>query len=270
MISADSILYSNSAKRLYKYALLACAAVLIFAFHHRSYLLKKLDAYACELAQETLGAQPVAPVQEAMISAIAHQMGITRPIMIRKMNHTALMAYGYCNAIAYFPKWLLFIPISKTPHLFISEGFFEDLTPSEQRFLIGHELAHIKEQHLLYFHLLITVFLIGLLALVWYIRRYFKQKWARWTVTILLIASCFLISDLIEYAYCRHIEKEADRISLAALQSHDGLLALLDRWQREFKVPLHNNYYGIFSDHPSTSERRIYCLASQSNLKETA
>jgi len=55
------------------------------------------------------------------------------------------------------------------------------------------------------------------------------------------------------------MEKEADIKSVKTLNTHEGAKKIIERWAREFKIPFHNNYYGIFSDHPSTSERKNYC-----------
>ena len=121
--------------------ILFCARNLIFLY---------LNDYAIQAAEEQFGSQHLAPAQEEKILSIAHEMGITEPFTIRKMNRFAIAFGGYHNAFAYFPALLHFIPLSNKPFLFISEGFFEDLTLDEQRFLIGHELTHIQENHTLY------------------------------------------------------------------------------------------------------------------------
>src|SRR5438876_215687 len=100
--------------------------------------------------QETYGSMPLAPAYEAKILAIAKELEVTDSMVMRKMNTHALKAFGYNNACAASHVFLGILPLVDTPFLFISEGFFEDLTEEEQRFLIGHELIHIKERHTKY------------------------------------------------------------------------------------------------------------------------
>ena len=60
--------------------------------------------------------------------------------------------------------------------------------------------------------------------------------------------------------YRRHIEWEADYKSLEILKSYDGGIKLMERWQQDYKIPADNVFLGLFADHPSCSERKMYCL----------
>jgi Zn-dependent protease with chaperone function len=235
-----------------------------------------LDNYASRKAQEQFGARSLAPEQEEKIASLAREMGITESITIRTMNHAALSLFGYYNAFAYFFVFLDLIPISTKPFLFISEGFFEDLTPEEQRFLIGHELIHVQERHTLYLNLVIyllwALLLCGAVLVRKYLVRVIKnsrltkhQRYLPAAVSVLLIVASTQIPALISSAYRRHIEREADIRSLQILHSFDGCTKLLQRWQKDFNVDTHNPFFSILSDHPSCSERNAYCLA----LKDT-
>lgn len=234
-------------------------------------LMEPLQTYVSNYLQEEYGDTPLAPGQEANIKHIAQEMGISQPFIIRKMSTKALLTWGYHNALALFPVLFNFLPISSTPFLFISEGFLEDLTPEEQRFLIGHELTHIKEQHVRYLNLVLYVVYILLLLTACFCMSRFKHVMSKYIsfhindnmmaiVLYGLLGVCFVLTNLGALAYRRHVEWVADHQSLTQLKSYDGCLKLLDRWEKEFYIPAHNPYGGILADHPSCRERKTYCL----------
>ncbi len=242
------------------------------------YLKRQLETYAFGIAGQQLGAALLAPEQEEKVKAIASEMGVSEPIVIRKMNHDALRLFGYCNAISYFPAILGFIPISNKPFLFISEGFFEDLSPEEQRFLIGHEMVHIKERHVLYLELTLYMLFFLLLIFWWFLKKYFRLIIQKIIATkyhssvsavtsCILFCICLVVPELIGFAYRRHIEREADCKSMEILKSYDGGIKLIDRWVKEFKIPAHNQYFGLLSDHPSCFERKMCCLEFKNKSK---
>ncbi len=239
-----------------------------------------LDDYALRVTQDRYGSQSLAPEQEAKIREIADEMNISEPVIIRRMNRETLHAFGYYNAFAYFPQVINCIPISNQPFLFVSEGFFKDLTPEEQRFLVGHELIHIREHHVRYSTLLYVLFVIFLFSFVFWLNkkriipfidsqeRFKNQTYFRTIVVSLLFYISLAIPNLCHLAYRRHIEWVADEQSLLALNSFEGGLKLFDRWQKDFKMPLHSPYYGLLADHPSCYERKMYCLNLQKKSKE--
>jgi len=265
---------------LYKKCTFFGLALLALAtYHQRGYIAHKLDTYGCSGAQEAFGDQSLAPEKEAMVQNIAKEMGVIEPFLIRKMNRTALLTFGYHNAFAYFPAFLNIIPISNTPFLFISEGFFEDLSPAEQRFLIGHEMAHIKGHHLQYLLLFLLILQLSMFACCWrarfriraFVQKKFNIKYQRvmiWVITCSLIFLSLLTPKLMDSYWRKHREWQADYTSLSLLQSHDGFLQLIGRWEKEFKNPMHNTYFGLFSSHPSNHERKMYCLELQNKSKE--
>ena len=234
------------------------------------------EEYAISNLYETLGNLPVSNEIEEKINNISREIELTEKIIIRKMSPQALRIMGYHNAFCCYPNVLFGCITFNKPHIFISEGFFEDLLPEEQRFLIGHELMHIKQHHVLYLNLIILLIRITILAFWWFIIIKYAKKiilkfdikyrdkiFYAFVVTSLFF--CFFILKLLELSYRRYIEIDADIKSIELLKSHEGAIKLIERWVGEFKIPFKNNYYGLLSDHPSSSERKNYCL----NLRKT-
>lgn len=219
-----------------------------------------------QATEQGFGNRLLAPSQEQKVKDLAQKMGVTGPIHIRKMNSDALKQFGYHNAFAYFPQFLNILPIGNQKFMYISEGFFEDLNAQEQDFLIGHELVHIKHEHTKYIPLIYLILFILITFGVWQLRK--KSLFLQyWIVTIGLWLMCMWIINFGYLSYRRHIERMADIESLECLGTHTGLLKIVERWVREYKMPLHDNYYGLFSDHPSVSERQVYCLELQQNYR---
>jgi len=240
---------------------------------------ERLKAKTSLAAEQQFGPKLVAPAQEEMIRNIAREMGVTEPFTIRKMNQQALASFGYANAITYFPSFMNFFPIGSTPFLFISEGLLEDLSPAEQRFLIGHELVHVQERHTEYLNLLHFAFAMILILLWNFSRKHIAKITAQYTgsyhaivsgvISGLLLLIYLTIPNITALAYRRHIEWEADRTSLLVLKSYDGCIQFMNRIECEFLMPAHNPYFGLISDHPSCFERKNYCESLKNNAKES-
>lgn len=233
-----------------------------------------LENYATTHLYETLGNLPPSKEIEEKITYIAQEMAVSEPIIIKRMAPLAMRILGYYNAFACYPTLLFGTIFFNKPHIFVSEGFFEDLSPEEQRFIIGHELAHIREHHVLYLETIVALIEIFLLIFWWFVlTKYIKifaqrfstmhQKKIRYTLLITSLLFCVAVPELAELAYRRRIEKDADMISIRTLKCTDGALKAIARWCREFKIPFHNPCCGIFSDHPSPCERKKYCLTEQ-------
>jgi len=253
--------------------------IFFYTIKDTAFVRQRLDAYAQSIAEEQFGAKLLSQVHQEKIMAIAHEMNMSEPIVIRKMNHKAYSVFGYHNAFVYFPQFLGCIPIGNKPFLFVSEGFLEDLSQEEQRFLIGHELIHAREHHAQYLVLLLYMGFIVMAVLWWIVTQYIltfftgysagSQQFI-WALSGLILFPCFLrVPTVASFAYRRHIEWEADQASLGMLQSHDGGIKLIERWQKEFNLPLHNPYWGLFADHPSCYERKVYCMNTQNKTKDT-
>ncbi|GMU19194.1 MAG: hypothetical protein AMXMBFR12_03860 [Candidatus Babeliales bacterium] len=259
MISLRASEYSLIFMKKHWFGIVALTLAASFTMIQTPYISHKIQSYALSSTQEMLGSRSLAPVQEQKIRDIAQKLGIIQAIHIRRMNSNALKQFGYHNAFAYFPHFLNMIPLGNQAFLYISEGFFEDLSEQEQDFLIGHELVHIKEGHTKYSLIIYFVFIILITLAVWWLRnRYSFLRY--WPATIGLWILLVWVLNFGHLAYRRHIERVADIQSLECLGTHAGLLKLIERWAREYKMPLHNDYYGIFADHPSIAERKAYCL----------
>jgi len=241
----------------------------------------KLATAACKQAGKMFGTRPLDPQQEEKIRAIAHKMNIQETIVIRKANASALQGLGYYNAFMYFPAFLKFIPTNAPAHLFVSEGFFEDLSQEEQLFLIGHELIHIKKRHTKYIHLAYWL-LLCLFVLFWWriqkrLKLFFRNfihpkrfSFALRCIQAIVLYVCVAIPNLSYLAYRRHMERIADKQSIEILSSYDGALKLIDRWQNEYHLPENKRLFGLLADHPLHEERKNYCLALKKQFEGTA
>lgn len=233
---------------------------------------QRIDNYAISKMEAKFGSALLVPAQEAKILATAQEMGIAEPIVIRKMNTWALQKFGYHNAFACWADLWELIPFSNQPFMFFSEGFLEDLSEAEQRFLIGHELIHVRDRHVMFFKITWLFGILFLVGLTYLAQRYVKQRFEIKPVALYLLTSAGIyfslaIPNLVGLAYRRYIEKVADCESFRLLNSHEGCLKLIERWQADFKMPKHDAYYGLLSDHPSCFERKCYCLDHQKSIK---
>jgi Zn-dependent protease with chaperone function len=254
-------------------------------------LIEQARSYTISTLEKSFGSQPLDAKQTALVQAIAAEMGISIPIKICKMNTLAMQQFGYCNALAVTPLFLDLIPISSQPYMYISESFFADITPAEQRFLIGHELIHIRDQHVDWLNFWIIILQITGFIIFWLITKSLRLKLSAFKAQTLskeplilklriilgvickafvpaaIICIAFVTTNLtpilISLTYRRYIEREADCRSLELLNSHAGALQFMCRAEKSYKSPKHNPYFGLLADHPSCHERRIYCLESQ-------
>lgn len=274
-----SILHSmNKRYRSYGIIIITITGAIVGAItSYEDFIRPHLDAYAISMTHQAFGAQPLSEQQEGLIRSVADKMGIDHQrLIIRKMNTIAMRTFGYYNAFAYFPQFFG-LPISTIPFLFVSEGFFEDLTEPEQLFLVGHELTHVKEQHTLGF-MLIVILSIMLIFLCIFTTKNRIKAWTdaschthqniAWIGTLLCLGFFSLCIVDIGFAYYqRHMEYIADRNSLETLQSYDGCLALLERWDKDFKIEQQNRLE-LFADHPCLAKRKNFCLALQTHYHQ--
>jgi Zn-dependent protease with chaperone function len=245
-----------------------------FLFLAASLLVVKYDSlrgyvssYATGRTEKLLGSKLIAKEQELKIMAIAAEVGVTEPISIRRMNQKALVTYGYHNAFILFPLFLNCIPVPSKPFLFVSEGFLEDLSSEEQRFLIGHEMIHLKERHFKYMPLVSFLLFIALMLLTWFLRITVARTWNAFLFYFIVYLMAVLLPSLGFLRYRRHLERRADCQSLVLLNTYEGGIKLMERWEKEFKLPAVDKYYGLFSDHPAGAERKIYCLNAYAEPK---
>lgn len=97
------------------------------------------------LGKEALGYFGVSEELELYIRGIIKEMGMEDyNIEIRSMSNEAKRKFGRMNAFV-MPA---FKSRTRLNYLFISEDWFKSLPDQEQKALIGHELTHIKANHL--------------------------------------------------------------------------------------------------------------------------
>lgn len=171
---------------------------------------KIIDSYA-----QKLGTEPLSCEHETFVRAIAQEMGIAKPIKFRYMNYAALNTFGLYNACAYLDSYV-----------FISKYFFEKLSKEEQRFVIGHELAHIK-QHWGKINLPLIYLGIGIpycsAAGTWYVSHHcsYADKIIR-SLAIFIVTS--LMAQLSRACILRYCEYDADKTSAHLLNNvQDGI-----------------------------------------------
>ena len=204
------------------------------------------------------------------VCEIAKELNFNEPFQIKRMNWKGLQTFGYYNAFAYLT------PFSGN-YVFISEGFFSGLSPNERRFLIGHEIMHLKLGHLrnkiiLIWALILLILLLSLFLFNPFINKKIVKndkvfKAAKLGIKTAFLLLLFFIANLLNLAYSRYIEKEADLESVKILNSGSGAFEVFDRWKRDFHMRDNLCYGGIFLDHPACEERKEYISELTSNRK---
>lgn len=187
------------------------------------------------------GHENVSDSTQELVTTIAKEMGITDAIIVKKMNANTYASYGWHNAIVL------------GNHVFISETFLHKLTPEEQRFLIGHELIHLRDKHVITL-LILRGIALGLSAFGVYTSRRSGYSWAKTAALALGLVTatnigCSYIS--------RYNEKQADCLSVQMLHTaHDGIsfLQKMQAISKEASV-LYTMMYGT---HPLLSQRIEY------------
>lgn len=184
-------------------------------------------------------------------------------IEICKMNQLAINKIGYKNAFVLFNR------------LYVSEDFFKSLQYDVKKFLIAHELMHIKNNHS--YKILAVNFISSIVPIAIMINYALnkiknssnknqdlsKEQKIKDSVlnSFLTIPISFLSLRLLNRAFSRYCEKQADRDAVLNLKSIKGGLGLFE----EFKVDQEMNkkpesfikkyLLSWFLTHPSHDER---------------
>ena len=259
-----------------KISILAFLSLFCVGIYFYAPIYTYLEAQAIETLYTQVGNLPVHIKIKEKIDLLAQEVGLTRPLIVNKMNSNGTRLFGYHNCFIAYPRICLNLITFNQPHMFISEGFFEDLSPDEQKFILGHELIHAREAHHGYYFTLITtsiriVIMLCIVLIIYLLALYFKNnvltnftdqlRYTFYIIAVLLLSASFgILSHLAENYFRRQIEKEADILSIEILKTHKGAQEIFDRWHKEFKMPLESSYGDIFSDHPSLATRKNYCL----------
>lgn len=217
-----------------------------------SFFLKYIDKYFKFSCLDSIGSKKLKEEINNLILDIKNEMHIKETIHLRKMNSSGMKIYGYFNAIACFPLFLKYLPINK-PYIFVNEGFFELLSLEEKRFLIGHELIHIRDMHAYYLAIIFNFVFLLSLASIFNFNSILKNN----LLIYIFIFIFIFLHKLSQAAYKRYNERMADILSMNILNSQAGCLKLIDRWKKDFNMKEDYNslYERLFSDHPSLNER---------------
>lgn len=182
------------------------------------------------------------PKIEEFVRSIAKELHITKDFDIGIMNNQTVYSLGGANAACAGNKLILLGPY-----------FLDSLSETERRFLIGHELVHLKRNHFfknLFFPFALFFSLIPIHSLS-------KNKLFKITSEIkgdIFSLLYWVISIngilLARQALSRYHEYEADRESALALKNIEGGILF-------FK-----NVKKIYSSHPSHSNENSKWLAS--------
>ena len=202
----------------------------------------------CEYYLSDFGKETLQPENEAFIRSIMQELNYTRPLIIRKMNRYAMQAWTRTNAIVLFDRYL-----------FVGESFFKELSPEEQRFLIGHELAHGMHYHT-------TIILLATLAAkliaagvgIAAARKLLALEVNTPLACVLGLIAC----TAIEYAGIlgtkvleRRNEINADYVSATRLNAKAGGIAFLKTAERYNAYDYSKLLNRLFEAHPSPTQR---------------
>ncbi len=202
------------------------------------------------------GTQPLAKDQREFVESIMQEMGIRKPIDMRMANWRAKAIWGRNNAIAIYDRYL-----------FISDSFFDELTKEEQRFLIGHELSHIKFYHnskqlSIWILLLILVFfLYGKINKI--LRPPISRRIIRIPVGLFCLWMLLIGRQMISATLSRVCERQADMESVRCLDCPKGGIKFIERLEQvNHIVPRKNQFQKVMAPwiatHPSNQERIDY------------
>jgi Zn-dependent protease with chaperone function len=149
-------------------------------------------------------------------------------------------------------------------YLFVSEEWFEELTPAERRFLIGHELSHLMMQHTEKKQLAQQ----SMNMLVDYLLKYIgnsaeKGTWKHYGIEAAKNVGLGTMKMLLLAMLSRSCECEADEVSARKLNSAAGGIALFERMDRNKYNRAETSWFLIlirkaiscFASHPQHDER---------------
>ncbi len=211
----------------------------------------RFEKYFNESIEGFFGYRDLKPEYEAEVRALAKQLDIKHEIIIKDMSAYALQIFGWRNAFAFFN------------HIFISEFFFQELPPDERRFLLAHELAHIKLNHSRIFtgaHVAAFVLQLGGCAYL------FKNYLHSWGLRVPLLIGSEIARRLSIAAIRRRCEREADILAAHFLKETRGGVAFLKRMiEAEQNHAEQSHLMRILEEylasHPSLKERIEYLQA---------
>lgn len=193
-------------------------------------------------------------------------------IKIYKMDDRTIAKFGYKNAFVFFNN------------IYISQDYFKSIPNDVKRFLIGHELMHIKKNHIsknLIFNLaFITASTWAGYSISKYLDKKFKSKDQdkqndntilqkiknSITTRVVIAPTTFIATSAICKMFSRYCEKEADRESALNLNSTEGGIKFFEDLEND-RIYIESHLIGkkpsifsrwtsrLFSTHPTNEER---------------
>jgi len=260
-----------------RYSTMLCSAFLMISITHNvttpataSPEPSRLQRWVTDLIdfmdREQLGYTGVSEKTEEFVRGIQKELGMQNIcIPIRQMSKHAIRMLGKDNACAYFDV------------LILNEKWFKKLPEQEKRFLVGHELGHIKMKHCLKNYLsgvAVGLFTVGsgYLLSKYYSEPYqqIKNQLNNFIVVIPFLANIpFLIRSVFSNTYSRSQEREADKIAAIELNNIEGGIALMERFKKKHDPYSRFSLKRLFYNHPSPDERIEY-LKQLATTQQTA
>lgn len=164
------------------------------------------------------------PAVEEEIRSIIRELQFDRvdKLVIRKMNMVGRLRTGKKNAFV--------VQLPGQEYLYVSESWFKTLSSEEKKFLIGHEITHLKNYHTYKrIGLAISISVCALLSF-----DFLEQKGIISSYEKKLCKSAFNISVVpVSLMYSRYCEYEADHGAIkdgATLQGALGILQQLKEY----------------------------------------
>ncbi len=232
------------------------AFIFIFGAFHAPLQCSSIIKPITDYLAKDYGTTPLDNVHQQQVRSIMKEMGITKSIDLRKSNWKAKAVFGRNNAFALYDRYL-----------YLSDSFFDELSKEEQRFLIGHELSHLKYNHIP-IRLGFSFFLwILAMFLFWNVSRKIREKISRRSITIpLRIGSAFLLGfgmNVCNATLSRIHERQADVESARCLDCSQGGIEFFCRLEKSATILTPQYDYStkfkrLVASHPSNDERKQY------------
>lgn len=215
------------------------------------------------VTQKLYGVDNISEKNETNIRKIAEQMGISQNFTIKQM----FRGFSGKNKDIY--------AFTFGRHIFINEKLFERLSPEQQRFVIGHELSHLVEEHSYKRVVHATAYsaLVGIdFFSLYFHRKRFKNVDSKlkkllivasaasvWLVNLVLKDYLLALNSVLMH----NQEFEADALAVKKLKVQDGGLSFFDLLMQKRESDLSSH------SHPSISERKQYIQSGDARFVES-
>lgn len=207
---------------------------------------------------------------ENFIRDIIQELGMSQDIKVFKMSSEEIKKYGRNNAF-----------VTDKKEMYISEDFFNELNNEEKRFLVGHELMHLKLEHaqkrnLQLFMSSLVLYFVGHFS-EYYIKKNYGDRYFNGKIRskkeiyihnlksgLISLASGLgfgAISTSILLFFNRKRELEADRESVLKLKCFDGGINFFKKMKKEIESSfsesptIYKFLFSITSTHPDHKTR---------------